>query len=191
MRILEQRLPGVLLIEPDVHGDSRGFFLETWNESRYLEAGFPQVRFVQDNFSRSARGVLRGLHYQTVSPQGKLIQVSRGSVYDVAVDIRTGSPTFGQWIGVELSDSNQHQLWVPPGFAHGFCVMSDVADFHYKCTAHYRATCDRGIIWDDPEIAIDWPVASPTLSNKDRSLPSLDAALASGDLPGADACGSS
>ena len=173
MNVLETTLPGVLLIEPDVFGDVRGFFLETWNRERYLAAGFPDVGFVQDNHSRSTRGVLRGLHFQLEHPQGKLVQVVRGAVFDVAVDIRVGSPGFGHWVGYELNEDNHRQLWIPPGFAHGFCVLSEVCDFAYKCTDFYRAADEGGVLWNDSDIGIDWPIQSPALSAKDARLPCL------------------
>lgn len=157
-----------------MHGDERGFFLETWNRRRYLAAGFPDVSFVQDNHSRSRKGVLRGLHYQIRHPQGKLVRVSRGRVFDVAADVNPDSPTFGQWVGVELSDRNHRQLWIPAGYAHGFCVLSDEADCEYKCTAFYDPEDEGGIVWNDPTLSIDWPVSNPLVSAKDAVLPSLD-----------------
>ena len=173
MKIVKTELPGVLLIEPRAFVDERGFFLETWNKERYLEAGFPDVQFVQDNQSRSRARVLRGLHFQRVRPQGKLVQVTRGAVFDVAVDIRTDSPHFGGWVGFQLSDSNHHQLWIPPGFAHGFVALSDVADVTYKCTERYLPEFDSGIRWDDADVGVEWPVTAPQLSPKDQSLPTL------------------
>lgn len=173
MKVVATKLPEVLLIEPKVFGDHRGFFLETWNRERYLEAGFPDVAFVQDNHSRSRRGVLRGLHFQLNHPQGKLVQVVTGSVFDVAVDIRVGSPNFGKWVGYELSEENHRQLWVPPGFAHGFCVLSDSVDFTYKCTDLYRPDDEGGVLWNDPEIGIDWHMDTPLLSEKDTVYPPL------------------
>jgi dTDP-4-dehydrorhamnose 3,5-epimerase len=172
MKVTATEQPGVLLIEPQAFSDERGFFMETFAARRYAEAGIAQP-FVQDNFSRSVYGTLRGLHFQEPDAQGKLVQVLRGAVYDVAVDIRRGSPSFGRWLGIELSDENRRQLWVPPGFAHGFCVTSEVADFVYKCTAPYMRAHDRGIAWDDPALAIVWPIAAPRLSDKDRKLPRL------------------
>jgi len=183
MKIVASELSGVLLIEPDVHVDERGFFLETWHQDRYRNSGLPDVVFVQDNHSRSARGVLRGLHFQKKFPQGKLVQVCRGRVFDVAVDIRIGSPEFGRWVGHELSDENHHQLWIPPGFAHGFCTLSDSADLMYKCTDTYRADDDFGITWDDPQIAVQWPISDPLLSDKDKVLPTLSDAEQAGSLP--------
>ena len=181
MTICETRIPGLLLIEPTVHGDERGFFLERYHAERYREAGI-EADFVQDNHSRSVRGTLRGLHFQRQRPQGKLVEAVRGAIFDVAVDVRPGSKTFGQWEGTELSEDNHRQLWVPPGFAHGFCVLSESADVLYKCTDTYQPSDEGGIVWDDPDVAIDWPVERPILSEKDRRLPHL-AALAKGDLP--------
>jgi len=176
MRIIETAIPEVLLIEPDVHGDRRGFFLETWNRERYLEAGFPDVMFVQDNHSHSRIGVLRGVHFQLKYPQGKLISVVTGSVFDVAVDIRVGSPTFGVWVGYELSEINHRQMWTPPGFAHGFCVLSDEVDFIYKCTDVYHPEDEGRVLWNDPEIGIEWPLLEePVLSAKDQTSPLLSA----------------
>ncbi len=183
MKVSELELPGVLLIEPDVHGDERGFFVETWHRDRYLDLGFPAGSFVQDNQSRSSGGVLRGLHYQRRFPQGKLIRVARGRVFDVAVDIRVGSPDFGRWVGRELSDETHHQMWVPQGFSHGFCVLSDVVDLVYACTEFYRPDDDHGLIWNDPQIRIDWPIESPQLSEKDQRLPTLADAENDGQLP--------
>jgi len=168
MKINQTKLSGVLHIEPKVFGDSRGFFLETYNKQRYMDAGFPDVDFIQDNHSRSSKGVLRGLHFQRNHPQGKLVQVATGSVFDVAVDIRVGSPTFGQWYGCVLSEENHHQLWIPPGFAHGFCVLSEKADFCYKCTDVYHPEDEGGLLWSDAEVGIDWPLESPLLSEKDE-----------------------
>lgn len=176
MKVIETALPGVLIIEPKVFGDQRGFFLETFQAERYHEAGIT-LPFVQDNHSRSQHGVLRGLHFQRLRPQGKLVSVSRGSVYDVAVDINPESPTCGQFVGVELNDDNHRQFWVPPGYAHGFCVLSDSADFQYKCTDLYYPEDEGGVIWNDPEINIPWPVKSPKLSAKDKSNPTLQQLL--------------
>ncbi len=173
MKVNQTNLDGVLHIEPKVFGDARGFFLETYNKERYMEAGFPNVDFVQDNHSRSSKGVLRGMHFQLNHPQGKLVQVATGSVFDVAVDIRVGSPTFGQWYGCVLSEDNHHQLWIPPKFAHGFCVLSDTADFIYKCTDYYRPDDEGGLLWNDPEVGIEWPIASPLLSEKDKAYACL------------------
>lgn len=160
-------LSGVLLFKPDVFGDSRGYFLESWNRRRYAEQGLDRD-FVQDNLSFSRRGILRGLHFQNPGPQGKLVQVLVGEVYDVAVDIRLGSPTFGRWFGVILSEANHHQLYVPEGFAHGFCVTSETAMFSYKCTDFYNPAAEFSLRWDDPDLAIPWPIENPSLSAKDR-----------------------
>ena len=167
MEVFETELPGVMILEPKVFGDARGFFLETWNQERYREAGIP-AGFVQDNLSFSGKGTLRGLHFQNPNAQGKLVQVLQGEVYDVAVDIRQGSPTFGKWVGVTLSAENRRQVFVPAGFAHGFCVISDNALFSYKCTDIYNPKAEVSIIWNDPDIGIDWPVTEPELSEKDR-----------------------
>ena len=167
MKITPTDLPDVLLVEPDVHRDTRGFFLETWHAARYAEAGL-DVRFVQDNHSRSQRGTLRGLHVQLAKPQGKLVRTSIGEIFDVAVDIRHGSPTFGRHVGVVLSAENFHQLWIPEGFAHGFCVLSEIAEMQYKCTDVYDPTSELTISWDDPTIGIEWPLDNPALSEKDR-----------------------
>ena len=172
MDVLKTSLPGVLQIQPRVFGDSRGFFIETYSEQRYRESGV-DYGFVQDNHSRSARYVLRGLHYQLRQPQGKLVQVISGEVFDVAVDIRAGSPSFGQWVGEILSESNHRQLYVPPGFAHGFCVLSDSADFLYLCTDVYRPDDEYGIAWDDPALNIAWPGEHFSLSKKDQAWPRL------------------
>ena len=173
MNIIETNLPGVLLLEPKVFGDARGFFLESWNRKAFAGLGLDQD-FVQDNHSRSARGVLRGLHYQLNEPQGKLVRVVSGAVFDVAVDVRKSSPHFGQWVGYELSADNHRMLWIPPGFAHGFLVLSDAADFLYKTTAYYAPQWDRGIRWDDPKIGVQWPLeGAPTLSAKDQVQPLL------------------
>ncbi len=167
MMIETTPLSGVLLIKPDVFGDARGFFLETWNRQRYAEAGLDRD-FVQDNVSLSRGGILRGLHFQNPGPQGKLVQVLKGEVFDVAVDIRVGSPTFGQWYGVTLSEENHYQLYVPENFAHGFCVTSDYALFAYKCTDFYDPSAEFSLRWDDPDIGIRWPIEAPQLSAKDR-----------------------
>jgi dTDP-4-dehydrorhamnose 3,5-epimerase len=172
MKVIETALAGVLIIEPKVFGDQRGFFLESFQTERYREMGI-ELPFVQDNHSRSQRGVLRGLHFQRTRPQGKLVSVSRGSVYDVAVDINPDSPTCGQFVGVELNDENHRQLWVPPGYAHGFCVLSEVADFQYKCTDLYYPEDEGGLIWNDLEVNIPWPVETPKLSAKDQCNPTL------------------
>ena len=172
MKVIETALPGVLIFEPKAFGDSRGFFLETFQLERYQEAGLT-LPFVQDNHSRSTKGVLRGLHFQINHPQGKLVSCSRGAVYDVAVDINPDSPTCGQYVGVELNDENHRQLWVPPGYAHGFCVLSEIADFQYKCTDFYHPNDEGGVMWNDPEIGIEWPIDEPLLSDKDKLHPSL------------------
>jgi dTDP-4-dehydrorhamnose 3,5-epimerase len=172
MKVTRTKLPGVLVIEPDVFGDDRGWFCETWAQLRYAEIGVPEL-FVQDNVSMSARGILRGLHLQHPWGQGKLVQVVQGSVYDVAVDVRVDSPTFGQWIGETLSAEEHRQVWIPPGFAHGFCVTSETAVFQYKCTEAYHRETELGVAWNDPDLAIPWPVATPTLSAKDSAYPRL------------------
>lgn len=172
MKVLETALPGVLIIEPRVFGDARGFFLESYQAERYRSIGI-DLRFVQDNHSRSAHGVLRGLHFQRSRPQGKLVSVSRGAVYDVAVDINPASPTCGQFVAVELSDENHRQLWIPPGYAHGFCVLSEIADFQYKCTDYYAPEDEGGLLWNDPQVNIPWPLEQPLLSTKDRLNPTL------------------
>ena len=170
MEIVETPIAGVLLIKPQIWGDVRGYFVETWQKKRYEEAGI-HFSFVQDNHSKSTRTILRGLHFQKHFPQGKLVSVSLGSVFDVAVDIRTGSPTFGKWYGVELSQENQWQLWIAPGMAHGFAVTSNVAQFHYKCTELYHPEDEGSIRWNDPDIGIDWPIRNPILSEKDAIAP--------------------
>jgi len=172
MKVTQTSIPEVLIIEPKVFGDERGFFYESFNEKAFNEATGTSHQFVQDNHSRSAKDVLRGLHYQVEQPQGKLVRVMRGAVFDVAVDIRKGSATFGRWVGVELNEDNHRQLWVPPGFAHGFLVLSESTDFLYKTTDYYNAAHERCIAWDDPTIAIDWPgnkngALMPNLSTKD------------------------
>lgn len=172
MRVTPLEHPEVLLLEPDVFADARGFFMETFHADKFAEQGLP-TRFVQDNHSRSTRGVLRGLHYQLEHPQGKLVRVVSGEVFDVAVDIRKGSPWFGKWVGAVLSEENQQQLYVPPGFAHGFCTLSEQADFLYKCTDIYTAGDEYGIAWDDPEIGIEWPQLDYLLSDKDLGNPRL------------------
>ncbi len=172
MKVLETVLPGVLIIEPKVFGDARGFFLESYQAERYRQLGIAHT-FVQDNHSRSARGVLRGLHFQRSRPQGKLVSVSRGSVYDVTVDINPASPTCGQFVAVELNDENHRQLWIPPGYAHGFCVLSDIADFQYKCTDYYIPEDEGGLLWNDPQVNIPWPIEQPLLSAKDQRNPTL------------------
>ena len=173
MKVTPTAIPDVLIIEPKVFGDARGFFYESFNDRAFDEAVGRHVEFVQDNHSRSSKGVLRGLHYQIQQPQGKLVRVARGAVFDVAVDVRKSSPTFGKWVGVELSEDNHRQLWVPPGFAHGFLVLSETAEFLYKTTDYYAPAHERCIAWDDPDVGIDWPleeagINAPILSEKDR-----------------------
>ena len=168
MNVIKTSIPDLLIIEPKVFGDPRGFFIETWNQKRYAELGIVPG-FVQDNLSLSQRGVLRGLHLQNPHPQGKLVYVLQGEVWDVAVDVRRGSPTFGKWIGETLSSENKRQMWVPPGFAHGFCVLSETALFAYKCTDFYHPSCEVAVQWNDPALGIEWPIKNPTLSAKDQS----------------------
>jgi len=172
MKIIETILPGCVVIEPQVHGDARGFFYESYNAEKYKAAGL-DLRFVQSNVSRSGRGVLRGLHYQWPNPQGKLVSVLDGEVYDVAVDIRRGSPTFGRWAAAILSADNKRHFWIPEGFAHGFAVLSDNATFSYQCTALYDRAGDAAVRWNDAAIAVDWPLAAPQLSDKDAQAPFL------------------
>ena len=167
MQITATALAGVFLIEPRVFEDERGYFLETYHRQRFVEAGI-DAEFVQDNFSHSRRGVLRGLHYQIEHPQGKLVRVVRGEIFDVAVDLRRNSPTFGRWTGAMLSETNHHQLYIAPGFAHGFCVMSEAADVVYKCTAFYAPQHERTLLWNDPALGIEWPILDPIVSPKDR-----------------------
>ncbi len=173
MKVVETALPGVRLIEPRVFADTRGFFLETWHAERYEQERIPGS-FVQENYSHSTRGVLRGLHYQLKHPQGKLVWMLQGEVFDVVVDIRLGSPTFGRLASEILSGTNHRQLYIPPGFAHGFCVLSESADFLYKCTDFYDPGDEYGLRWDDPQLGIDWPLDTPLLSEKDRHYPTLD-----------------
>jgi dTDP-4-dehydrorhamnose 3,5-epimerase len=169
MKVIQTAIPDLLLLEPRVFGDSRGFFLESWNARGFFEATGVDIPFVQDNHSRSAKNVLRGLHYQIRKPQGKLVRVIRGAVFDVAVDIRKTSATFGRWVGMELTEDNHHQFWIPPGFAHGFLVLSDSADFLYKTTEYYAPEFERCILWNDETLDIRWPVqGEPVLSSKDR-----------------------
>lgn len=169
MKIHATTLDGVLLIEPTVFGDERGYFFESFNARRFAELTGVRDAFVQDNHSRSARGVLRGMHYQIQQPQGKLVRVTSGAVYDVALDLRRGSPTFGQWYGVELSAENKRQLWIPAGFAHGYAVISDMAEFQYKTTDYWAPEFERSVIWNDPEVGIAWPLdGEPLLSAKDK-----------------------
>lgn len=180
MRITPIDIPGVLILEPSVLTDHRGSFVETYHELRYREAGITE-QFVQDNYSRSVRNTLRGLHFQHPNAQGKLVMALEGTVYDVVLDIRKGSPTFGQWYGMVLSGSTLQQLYIPPGCAHGFCVTSETACFLYKCTAYYVPKDDRGILWDDPALGIAWPVTQPILSRKDQAHRAL--AAMEGELP--------
>jgi len=181
MNVIETAIPGVLILEPKVFGDARGFFLESFNQRVFDEAVGTHVDFVQDNHSRSSRGILRGLHFQRgAHAQGKLVRVAAGAVFDVAVDIRPGSATFGRWVGAELSADNHRQLWIPPGLAHGFLVLSDSADFLYKASAYYAPQEEGAVRWDDPDLAIAWPDtgAAPQLSAKDATAPSLHEAIA-------------
>lgn len=173
MEVIQTSLEGVRIIEPTLHADARGFFLETFQADRYHDLAGIHLPFVQDNHSRSSKGVLRGIHAQRRNPQGKLVRVARGEVYDVVVDINPASDTFGEWLGVSLSDENARQLWIPPGYGHGFLVLSDVADFEYKCTAYYDPTDEYGVVWDDADLAISWPIDAPLVSEKDKSLPTL------------------
>lgn len=172
MNVIKTDIEDVLIFEPKVFGDKRGFFMETWSLNRYTEAGL-NAEFVQDNVSSSAKGVLRGLHYQYPQPQGKLVQVLRGEVLDVAVDIRVGSPTFGKAVTCVLSEDNHRQFYIPEGFAHGFCVMSELALFSYKCTDFYNPKTEGGVLWNDPDLGIKWPVDNPSLSEKDQSCQCL------------------
>lgn len=173
MNVIKTKLKDCVIIEPRVFGDDRGFFLETFQANRYAEYAGITLPFVQDNHSRSSRGVLRGLHFQNTKPQGKLVRVVKGSVYDVAVDIRKDSPTFGQWESVILTEERQTQFWVPPGFAHGYLVLSDIADFEYKCTEYYDPSDEGSILWNDPDLNIPWPVHKPILSEKDKNAKKL------------------
>ena len=174
MKVIKTKLKDCVIIEPKIFGDERGFFLETYHKCKYEKIIGIANDFVQDNYSRSSKGVLRGLHFQKNNPQGKLVSVNRGCVFDVAVDIRPESETFGMWEGVILSEENKRQFWLPPGFAHGFCVLSETADFQYKCTARYDPADEGGILWNDSELRIDWPEKSPKLSDKDSTLPSFE-----------------
>ena len=176
MRVLPTELPGVLIIEPVVHRDVRGFFLETYHAERFAQAGISGP-FVQDNHSRSAKGVLRGLHAQRRKPQGKLVRAVEGEIWDVAVDARPESPTFGRWTGVTLDAESFRQLWIPAGFLHGFCVLSEWAEIEYKCTALYDRDDEIGVVWNDPDLAIAWPIETPSLSPKDAALPRLKAVV--------------
>lgn len=172
MNFIKTELPGLVVIEPRVFEDPRGYFMETFHRQRFAEAGLP-AEFVQDNHSRSIRGTLRGLHYQIENAQGKLVRCVRGEIFDVGVDLRPGSPTFGRWFGAALSEANRRQLYIPAGFAHGFCVLSEMADVVYKCTALYSPPHERTILWNDPALAIAWPIEDPLLSDKDRRGQSL------------------
>lgn len=172
MNVTETSIPGLLVIEPKVFADARGFFMETYHAGHFSHAGI-DFQFVQDNHSRSARGVLRGIHYQEPNAQGKLVRCTRGALFDVAVDVRVGSPHFGKWYAVELTEANKKMLWIPPGFAHGFCALTDGADLVYKCTALYDPSADRTLLWNDPDLAIDWPIKDPLLSPKDAAAPRL------------------
>ena len=172
MEIIETKLPGVLIIEPRAFEDKRGFFMETYHKKRYGQSNISCI-FVQDNLSHSVRGILRGLHYQLQHPQAKLVQVINGAIFDVAVDIRQGSPTLGKWSGAHISDKNRRQIFVPEGFAHGFCVLSETADVIYKCSDFYAPDDEEGILWSDPSICIDWPISDPLLSDKDSKYPYL------------------
>lgn len=169
MQVIQTKLAGVLIIEPKVFGDHRGFFKETFSAERYKELAGIEQAFVQDNHSRSRKGVLRGLHYQKTKPQGKLVSVTRGAVFDVAADINTESPTYGQYVGVELSEDNHRQLWIPPGYAHGFVVISDEVDFVYKCTDYYDPSDEGGVAWDCPTLNVAWPLTDVQLSDKDKN----------------------
>lgn len=173
MKIIKTKLNDCVIIHPKVFGDDRGFFLETFQKKRYEDLAGIDLPFVQDNHSRSSKGVLRGLHFQKTKPQGKLVRVIHGKVYDVAVDIRSSSSTYGQWEGVILSEENKTQLWVPPGFAHGFLVLSETADFEYKCTDYYDPSDEGSLFWNDPDLNIPWPINNPKLSDKDSNAPML------------------
>ena len=173
MNVIKTKLKECVIIEPKVFGDERGFFLETFQADRYTDLAGITLPFVQDNHSRSSKGVLRGLHFQKTKPQGKLVRVVRGEVYDVAVDIRQGSPTYGQWEAAILSEENKTQFWVPPGFAHGFVVLSETADFEYKCTDYYDPSDEGSLLWNDPDLNIPWPIENPKLSEKDANAPKL------------------
>lgn len=172
MKVTETKLPGVLIIEPKVFGDSRGCFFETYHAERYAEFGI-KAPFVQDNFSRSSYGVLRGLHYQLEHTQGKLVWITCGKIYDVVVDVRHDSPTFGQWVAVTIDANEPKQVYIPPGYAHGFCVLSEQVDFFYKCTDIYHPASEKGIRWNDPDLNIPWPIEDPVLSTKDMHYPNL------------------
>ena len=173
MKVTKTNLDGVLIIEPKVRGDPRGLFKEFYQAARYRQIGI-DCKFVQDNYSRSKKGVLRGMHFQTSNPQGKLVSCFFGAVYDVILDVDPKSPNFGEYVGVEISEENHRQIWVPPGYAHGFCVLSDYADFFYKCTTYYDPTDEGGVVWNDPDVAIKWPVERPLVSEKDALLGTLN-----------------
>ncbi|MFT6985475.1 MAG: dTDP-4-dehydrorhamnose 3,5-epimerase [Psychromonas sp.] len=173
MKVIETKLKGCVIIEPTIFGDDRGFFMETFQEERYAQLAGITQKFVQDNRSRSEQNVLRGLHFQKYKPQGKLVSVTQGEVFDVAVDLRPDSETFGCWESILLSSENKLQFWVPPGFAHGFCVISESADFQYKCTDYYDPSDESGLLWNDPDLSIDWPNSDPLLSDKDIKQPRL------------------
>jgi dTDP-4-dehydrorhamnose 3,5-epimerase len=173
MNVIKTKLKDCVIIEPKIFGDERGFFLETFQADRYEDLAGISLPFVQDNHSRSSKGVLRGLHFQKTKPQGKLVRVVRGEVYDVAVDLRSGSATYGQWEAVILSEENKTQFWVPPGFAHGFVVLSETADFEYKCTDYYDPSDEGSLLWNDPNLNIPWPIDNPKLSDKDANAPLL------------------
>jgi dTDP-4-dehydrorhamnose 3,5-epimerase len=183
MRVRETTLPGVLIVEPKVFRDGRGFFVETWHARRFAEAGLGEV-FLQDNHSRSVRGTVRGLHWQWRRPQAKLVRVTAGEVFDVAVDVRPESPAFGQWTATYLSGENLRQLFVPRGFAHGFCVLSDEAHVEYRCSDYYDGEGERGLRWNDPDLGIPWPVTAPVLSDRDREHPTLRALFGRGPADG-------
>ena len=176
MRFIKTDLPGVIVIEPTIYEDKRGFFMETYRKDKFLEADIPG-RFVQDNHSSSTQSTIRGLHFQEPHAQGKLVRVVKGEIFDVAVDVRKGSPHFSRWIGIRLSQENGKQLWIPPGFAHGFCVLSERADVIYKCTTFYAPKAEKYILWNDPDIGIKWPIDNPVTSEKDANAPSLKDAL--------------
>lgn len=173
MNVIKTKLKDCVIIEPKIFGDERGFFLETFKADRYADLAGIALPFVQDNHSRSSKGVLRGLHFQKTKPQGKLVRVVRGEVYDIAVDIRSGSPTYGEWEAVILSEENKTQFWVPPGFAHGFVVLSETADFEYKCTDYYDPSDEGSLLWNDSDLNIPWPIDNPKLSEKDANAPLL------------------
>ena len=173
MKVTESGIKGVFIIEPDVYEDDRGFFMETFHDERYRKLLGINLDFVQDNISRSSKNVLRGMHFQKNYPQGKIVKASRGEILDVVVDLRKGSPTYGTWESFKLSEQNKLQVWIPPGFAHGFLVMSDSADFEYKCTEYYHPEDEHCLMWNDPEVAIDWPINDPILSEKDKKGLSL------------------